>query len=90
MNRRNLKVIVGHRSSAWPGSRWCQPVGWTPKNKVEGAEWDEEAGAWMDASGEYAGIIILGADRLQDGQGVKVPANRLRVVTENNLVYVEV
>jgi hypothetical protein len=90
MSRRNLKVVVGHRSSAWPHSRWCTPVDWTPKNKVEDAEWSDEDGVWVDDQGECAGLIILEADRLRDGQEINVPAKRLRVVAENLLVYVKV
>ena len=50
-----VEVVVGHRSGI-AGARWCRPIGWSPRNSVEGADWSDEDGAWLTEEGEAAGI----------------------------------
>jgi hypothetical protein len=53
-------------------------------------EWDASTGAWVDEQGESAGLILLYADRLQEEQNVVVTADRLRVVTDGQMLPVEI
>lgn len=73
-----VEVIVGHRSSI-AGARWCQPSGWSPRNRVEGADWSDGDGAWTTEEGEAAGIVIFGHD--EEGETVTVSVDDLRVAS---------
>jgi hypothetical protein len=53
-----VKVQLLHCASI-PGSRWCNPMGWHPTNKVDGAEYEDFT--WWDSSDEEAaGLLWLG------------------------------
>jgi hypothetical protein len=56
-----LTVEIGH-TSAIAGAKWCRPVGWSPRNVIEGADWDDTEGVWWGDDGEAAGIIAFGDD----------------------------
>lgn len=73
-----VEVIVGHRSSI-AGARWCRPIGWSPRNRIEGADWSDEDGAWLTEDGEAAGIVIFGHD--EEGDTVTVGLDDLRVAS---------
>lgn len=73
-----FRVIVGHRSSI-AGARWCKPAGWSPRNRFDGADWCDEDGAWIDANGEYAGIVVF--HHYEEGETVTVSIDDLRVAT---------
>lgn len=71
-----LAVTVGHQSSI-PGARWCRPVGWSPRNRFDGADWYDEDGAWTTEDGEEAGIVVFGD--YDEGETVTVGLDDLRV-----------
>lgn len=73
-----VAVLVGHRSGI-AGARWCRPVGWSPRNRIEGAEWSDEAGAWNSEYEEEAGIVVFGHDN--EGDTVTVGLDDLRVAS---------
>jgi hypothetical protein len=73
-----FEVEVGHAASI-PGARWCRPVGWSPRNAIDGAEWSDGDGAWNDENGDAAGIVIYG--NCSEGDRVTVGLDDLRVVT---------
>jgi hypothetical protein len=73
-----LTVSVGHRSGI-AGAHWCRPVGWSPRNRVEGADWSDEGGAWTTEDGEAAGIVVFGHD--EEGDTVTVEVDDLRVAS---------
>lgn len=52
-----VTVRLAH-NAAIPGARWCQPVGWEPRNEIEGAEFVD--GSWWSDSEEEAGLIWCG------------------------------
>lgn len=76
-----VAVRVCHRSSI-AGARWCQPVGWSPRNRIEGADWDDGDGVWNDENGEAAGIVVFGHDA--EGDTVTVGLDDLRVVSSGD------
>jgi hypothetical protein len=41
-----------------PGARWCVPIGWEPRNVVDGAEYTD--GSWWSEAEEEAGLIWFG------------------------------
>jgi hypothetical protein len=71
-----VEVEVCHASSI-PGARWCRPVGWSPRNAIDGAEWSDGDGAWHDEHGDAAGIVIYGDHA--EGDRVTVALDDLRV-----------
>jgi hypothetical protein len=73
-----LEVEVGHPASI-PGARWCRPVGWSPQNVIDGAEWFDGDGSWQDENGDAAGIVIFDIGR--EGDRVTVGLNDLRVAS---------
>jgi hypothetical protein len=77
-----LTIRVRHRSCI-PGALWCRPVGWSPRNAVEGADWDDDTGAWWGDDGEAAAIIVLGFDEANHDRRVcaEVSLTDLRVVS---------
>ena len=77
-----VEVKVGHRASI-AGARWCRPVGWSPRNRVEGADWCDEDGAWTTEDGEAAGIVVFGHDD-EEGDTVTVGLDDLRVVSSGD------
>jgi hypothetical protein len=52
------KVEVLHPSPV-PHARWCRPIGWAPSNRIDGAEWEATAGAWIGPGGEVAGMVVF-------------------------------
>jgi hypothetical protein len=55
-----VKIRLLHESSI-PGSHWCQPIGWDPANKVEGAQYQD--GTWWDSNddgNDAAGLLWFG------------------------------
>lgn len=76
-----VDVEVGHRSSI-PGARWCRPAGWSPRNRVDGADWCDEDGTWSTENGEEAGIVIYGRD--VEGETVRCRVGDLRVVSSGD------
>lgn len=76
-----VEVIVGHRSSI-AGARWCRPIGWSPRNRVEGADWSDEDGAWLTEEGEAAGIVVFTED--EEGEKVTVGLDDLRVASSGD------
>jgi len=77
---KRLTIKVRH-ASCHPGARWCRPVGWSPTNAVEGADWDEATGAWWDAEGEAAAIVVFGCDYADNGTQTTVSRDILWVVS---------
>jgi hypothetical protein len=73
-----VEVEVGHASSI-PGARWCRPVGWSPRNAIDGADWIGEEGSWQDCDGDAAGIVIYGDQA--EGDRVTVGLDDLRVAS---------
>jgi hypothetical protein len=73
-----LAVEVGHAASI-PGARWCRPVGWSPRNAIDGADWIDGDGAWQDENGDAAGIVIYGEH--SKGDRVTVGIDNLRVAS---------
>lgn len=73
-----VNIRIQHRCSV-PQPHWCQPVGWTPANIVEGREYQE--GAWWDDHEAIAGLVVyhLPPDVIE-GDIVEVPLDDLRVV----------
>lgn len=76
-----LTVAVGHRSGI-AGARWCRPVGWSPRNQIDGADWTDDDGAWTTEEGEAAGIIVFGHD--EEGETVTVGLDDLRVASSGD------
>lgn len=75
-----VEVTVGHRSGI-AGARWCLPVGWSPRNRVLGAGWSDEDGAWTTEGGEVAGLVVFTQDDEDEGETVTVGLDDLRVVS---------
>ena len=75
-----VTVLIGHRSSI-AGARWCRPVGWTPRNQIEGADWNDD-GAWLTEEGEAAGLVVFGHD--DEGETVTVGLDDLRVASSGD------
>jgi hypothetical protein len=75
-----VTVTVGHRSGI-AGARWCLPVGWSPRNRVEGADWSDEDGCWQDADGDAAGLVVFTEDDEDEGETVTVGLDDIRVVS---------
>jgi hypothetical protein len=73
-----VEVEVCHASSI-PGARWCRPVGWSPRNAIDGAEWSDGDGAWHDENGDAAGIVVYGDHA--EGDRVTVALDDLRVAS---------
>jgi hypothetical protein len=73
-----VEVEVCHASSI-PGARWCRPVGWSPRNAIDGAEWSDGDGAWLDENGDAAGIVVYGDHA--EGDRVTVALDDLRVAS---------
>ena len=71
-----VSVLVGHPSSI-AGARWCRPVGWSPRNRFDGADWSDEDGAWATEDGEAAGVVVFG--HYDEGETVTVGLDDLRV-----------
>lgn len=71
-----MKVVLKHRSSI-PGARWCEPVGWEPGNKIEGAEFVD--GSWWGADSEEAGLVYFGDG--EEGDTVEATFADLRLVS---------
>jgi hypothetical protein len=76
-----LTVEVGHSSSI-AGAKWCRPIGWTPKNAIEGADWDDGDGVWWNDDAEAAGIVIFGHGAT--GDRVTVGLDDLRVASSGD------
>jgi hypothetical protein len=76
--RVEVEVEVGHASSI-PGARWCRPIGWSPRNVIDGADWSDGDGAWQDEDGDAAGIVVYGDHA--EGDQVAVALDDLRVVS---------
>ena len=76
-----VEVVVGHRSGI-AGARWCRPIGWSPRNPVEGADWSDEDGAWLTEEGEAAGIVVFTED--EEGETVTVGLDDLRVASSGD------
>lgn len=81
------EVRVNHRSTAFPQSRWVTPVGWEPTNKFSGSEFVD--GSWWDDNEETHGIVLLGADDLDEGDTYRVALTDLRVASCGNCQIVE-
>lgn len=77
-----VKVRIGHASSV-PHARWCRPIGWSPRNRVDGADWYDD-GAWLDDDGETAGIVLFGGEDSAEGDTVTVSLDDLRVVSSGD------
>lgn len=75
-----VEVLVCHDSSI-AHARWCRPVGWSPRNRVEGADWDDADGVWIDEDGEAAGIVLYGHDDANKGDTVAARLDDMRVVS---------
>jgi hypothetical protein len=52
-----MKIRLLHTASI-PNARWCEPIGWEPKNHIEGAEWQDNA--WWDEDNEVASLVWYG------------------------------
>ena len=76
-----ISVVVGHRSGI-AGARWCRPIGWSPRNRIEGADWSDEDGAWLTEEGEAAGIVVFTED--EEGETVTVGLDDLRVASSGD------
>lgn len=76
-----VTVLLGHRSSI-AGARWCRPVGWTPSNQIDGADWHDD-GAWLSEDSEEAGLVVLGHDG-SEGETVTVGLDDLRVASSGD------
>lgn len=74
-----LTVKLGHRSSI-SGARWCQAVGWEPRNEVTGAAFAD--GSWWSEQDEDAGLVCF-ADG-EEGDEVEVDIDDLRVASCGN------
>ena len=73
---KTLTVKLMHRSSI-SGARWCQPIGWEPKNEIEGADFVD--GSWWSDSEEEAGLVCFASG--DEGDEIEVDADQLRVAT---------
>jgi len=73
-----VEVEVQHSSSI-PGARWCRPIGWSPRNEIDGADWIDSEGSWQDGDGDAAGLVVYGDH--SEGDWVAVSIDDLRVVT---------
>lgn len=58
-------------------ANWCEPVGWSPASRIDGAEWLD--GAWVTADSEAAGLVVYG-HRDDAGEEIEVGLDDLRVV----------
>ena len=55
--KKTLTVTLRH-NAAIPGTRWCEPKGWMPLNKINGAEYI--VSSWWAAEEEKAGLLWFG------------------------------
>lgn len=78
-----VEVTIRHQSSL-PRARWCQPVGWTPRNTIDGADWSDSDGCWWGDSDEEAGVILLADCGMTEGETVTVNADDLRVASSGD------
>lgn len=76
---KSLKVVLGHRSSI-SQARWCQPVGWKPKNEIEGADFVD--GSWWGESEEEAGLVCFVQG--EEGEEIEVSSDDIRVASCGN------
>lgn len=79
----SVAVKVRHCSSI-PHARWCSPVGWSPRNAIEGAEWHDEDAAWLDDDGEAAGLVLFCGQEVSEGDTVTVELDELRIVSSGD------
>ena len=73
---KTLTVQLQHRSSIQQ-ARWCQPVGWEPANKIEGAEFVD--GSWWGETEEEAGLVCFVEG--DEGDEIEVALDDLRVAS---------
>jgi hypothetical protein len=68
---KTVRVRLLHNASI-PSARWCSPIGWEPRNTVEGAEFAD--GSWWTDDEEAAGLVWFG-DRNAYGAEEAIDAN---------------
>ena len=78
-----VTVLVRHRCSI-PNARWCRPVGWSPRNRIEDADWYDDDSAWLDDDGEAAGLVLFCDEEVSDGDTVTVGLDELRVASSGD------
>jgi len=71
-----MKVLLQHVSSI-RGARWCRPIGWDPKNKVEGAEFVGDSW-WSEGEGK-AGLVCFSEGA--EGTEIEVAVDDLKVAS---------
>lgn len=73
---KTVTVRLMHNTSL-TRTRWCQPVGWEPANKLAGAEFVD--GSWWDDQEEVAGLVCFAEG--DEGDEIEVSLDDLRVAS---------
>jgi hypothetical protein len=74
-----LTVRLMH-NAAIPNARWCEPIGWTPSNEIDGSELSD--GAWWDDDEQTAGLVWFGhPDEFGAGEVIEANADDIRVAS---------
>lgn len=81
MRGKTVRVRLLHNASI-PNARWCEPVGWVPKNVIAGAELVD--GAWWDEYEEVAGMVLFGDHSFELYEVAEVNLGVLRVASCGN------
>lgn len=80
MNATKTVTVRLQHNSSLPNSRWCEPVGWEPKNEIEGAEYQD--GSWWDEYENVAGLVWFGhPDAYGANEKIEASLEDLRVVS---------
>jgi len=74
-----MKVQLNQKCSI-QGSRWCTPLGWEPRNQIEGAEFTD--GSWWDETEEVAGLVCFTDG--EEGELISVKLSDLRIASTGN------
>lgn len=74
------EVELLHHSSLHD-ARWCNPVGWTPKNVIPGASWSETRKCWVDnvTGKEVAAVVLFGQQHRKQGCVITVADEEIRI-----------